>query len=502
MEKKEVILTVEHMDKNFGSTRALRDVSLSIRKGEIRGLIGENGSGKSTVTSIIAGMQKADKGQMVYEGKPWSPSSMIESMENGIGMIVQESGTVPGITVAENIFLADLDQFKKGPVVNKKEMTKKAQEILNQIGADDIDASMITGIYDIQSRKLIEIARVMRKDPKILVVDETTTALSQKGRDIIYGLMNNMKEAGKSVFFISHDIEEIMERCDTLTVLRDGVIIRTFEKEEFDEDAIKESMIGRELEGDYYRSDYDGRLTDEVVMELKDVNLIGSEPLINLSLKLHKGEILGIGGLSKCGMHSLGKVMFGAEHPQGGEVLVGGHGIKDEADSMKCGIGYVSKDRDTESLVIHAPIKDNIAAGGLDKIAKKGFLITPKAEKDYVAEQISGLGIKCQDMNQDVSALSGGNKQKVVFGKWVGRGSEILILDCPTRGVDIGVKQSMYQLMNRMKKEGRSIVIISEEMSELIGMADRIVILKDGKAQCELLRQNHPQEADIIKYMI
>ena len=502
MEKQEVILTVEHMDKNFGSTKALRDVTLSIRKGEIRGLIGENGSGKSTVTSIIAGMQKADRGQMTYEGKSWEPSSMIEALEQGIGMIVQESGTVPGITVAENIFLADVDRFKTGPVIDRKKMNKNAQDILDQIGAGDIDAAHITGMYDIQSRKLIEIARVMRKSPQILVVDETTTALSQKGRDIIYSIMKKMKKEGKSVFFISHDMEEIMEECDTLTVLRDGVIIRTFEKEEFDEDAIKESMIGRELEGDYYRSDDEGRLTDEVVMELSNVNLVGAEPLIDLNLVLHKGEILGIGGLSHCGMHSLGKVMFGALHPQEGKVTVGGSELKDEADAMNLGIGYVSKDRDTESLVLHAPIRDNIAAGGLDKISGNGFLITPKAEKDYVSEQIKNLEIKCQDMNQDVSALSGGNKQKVVFGKWVGRGSDILILDCPTRGIDIGVKQSMYQLMSRMKKEGKSIVIISEEMAELIGMADRIVILKDGQSRCELMRQDHPQEADIIKYMI
>lgn len=497
-----VVLTVEHMDKNFGSTRALRDVSLSIRAGEVRGLIGENGSGKSTVTSIVAGMQHADKGSMTYEGKKWEPKSMIDALEHGIGMIVQESGTVPGISVAENIFLADVDRFRNGIVMNRKAMIEEAQSILNEIGADDISAAMPTAALDIQSRKLIEIARVMRQKPKILVVDETTTALSQKGRDIIYNIMKKMREEGKSAFFISHDMEEIMHECDALTVLRDGQIIRTFDKEEFDEELIKQSMIGRELQGDYYRSDYDGSFDDEVVLEAKNVTVNSSEPLKNFNIQLHKGEILGIGGLSQCGMHTLGKVLFGAVKPQSGRALVHGRPVKDEADAMRNNVGYVSKDRDTESLVLQAPIQDNISVGGIDKYARGGFFILPSIEKNYVNKQVRSLEVKCQNPAQYVSALSGGNKQKVVFGKWIGRGSEILILDCPTRGIDIGVKQTMYQLMTRMKKEGKSIIIISEEMAELIGMADRIAIMKDGELSAVMKREDRPQEADIIKYMI
>ncbi|MBR1692732.1 MAG: sugar ABC transporter ATP-binding protein [Lachnospiraceae bacterium] len=498
----EVVLSVEHMDKNFGSTRALRDVSLSIRAGEVRGLIGENGSGKSTVTSIVAGMQNADKGTMTYQGREWKPKSMIDALEHGIGMIVQESGTVPGISVAENIFLADVDKFKKGIVMNRKAMIREAQEILDEIGAEDIRAEMMTAALDIQSRKLIEIARVMRKKPKILIVDETTTALSQKGRDIIYNIMKKMSSEGRSAFFISHDMEEIMNECDALTVLRDGQIIRTFDKEEFDEDLIKKSMIGRELQGDYYRSDYDGSFGDEVVLEAQHITVHSSEPLKDFSIQLHKGEILGIGGLSQCGMHTLGKVLFGALRPQSGRALVHGQPVKDEADAMSHNVGYVSKDRDTESLVLQAPIQDNISVGGIDKFAKGGFMILPTAEKKYVNEQVKSLEVKCQNPAQYVSALSGGNKQKVVFGKWIGRGSDILILDCPTRGIDIGVKQTMYQLMTRMKKEGKSIIIISEEMAELIGMSDRIAIMKDGQLSTVMKREDKPQEADIIKYMI
>lgn len=502
MEENRVIVEVTHMDKRFGSTVALNDVNITVRRGEILGLIGENGSGKSTVTSIIAGMQRADRGEMLYEGKPWQTENMIDALRHGIGMIVQETGTVPGISVAENIFLGEIDRFKSGKAgpVSRKKMMREAGEILQSIGADHIDPAMPTGMLDLQDRKLIEIAKVMSKAPQMLVVDETTTALSQKGREIIYRIMDKMKEENKAVVFISHDLDEIMHVCDSLTVLRDGKIIVTFSKEQFDEDAIKTSMIGRELQGDYYRSDYDGSCGSEVVLEIENGNL--GDQLVDFNLRLHRGEILGIGGLSHCGMHTLGKVLFGAEHMTGGRVTCKGQTVRDEAHAMKFKIGYVAKDRDVESLCLNASIKDNIAAGGLDCIAVNGFLILPHKEKQYVEKQIGDLSIKCQEMNQYVSALSGGNKQKVVFGKWIGRGSEILILDCPTRGVDIGVKQAMYQLMYQMKKEGKSIVIISEEMAELIGMSDRLVVMKDGKIAKEFERSSQLGESDIIQYMI
>lgn len=503
---KEIIVEVNHMKKCFGPTIALNDVSITIRRGEILGLIGENGSGKSTVTSIVSGMQKANEGEMLYKGEKWDPHSMIEALEKGIGMIVQESGTVPGITVAENIFLGETDSFKsfgknkKWGVVKRKEMLKEAQKALDDIGASHIQAGMMTAMLDMQDRKLVEIAKVMIKQPEVLVVDETTTALSQKGRDIIYHIMNKMKEENKAVVFISHDMDEIMNVCDTLTVLRDGKIIVTFDRSEFDEELIKTSMIGREMEGDYYRGDYDGSCEEEVVMEIKDGNL--GDQLIDFNLQLHKGEILGVGGLSDCGMHTLGKVLFGAEKLKSGKVTIHGETFKDEADAMKRKVGYVAKDRDTESLCLNASIKDNISVAGMEEFAVGKFLILPSMEKRYVKKQIEKLSIKCASMEQFISALSGGNKQKVVFGKWIGRGSDILILDCPTRGVDIGVKQSMYQLMYQMKKQGKSIVIISEEMTELIGMSDRLVVMKDGAIGKEFHRSPELSEQDVIQYMI
>lgn len=497
----EVIMQISHMRKTFGPTIALDDVDLTVRRGEIRGLIGENGSGKSTITSIFSGMQPCDSGEMLYKGQPWNPKSMNWALDQGVGMIVQESGTVPGITVAENMFLCDSKRFAKGKVfINGRAMMRAAQKALDDIGAGHIKANQITGTLDMMDRKLVEVAKVWMKNPEIIVVDETTTSLSQLGRDIIYDLIVRMKESNRSVVFISHDLDEIMEKCDTLTVLRDGHIIRTFEKEEFDPDAIRSSMIGRELQGDYYRSDYDGSCEDEVTIELKHVNF--HDQAIDVNFVAHKGEIVGIGGLSGCGMHALGKIMYGALKPQSGEALIHGKPVKNPTNAMKMKVGYVAKDRDLESLCTQASILDNIAIAGLDKIAvAKHFIFWPN-EKKYVKENSEFMQVKCFSTAQPVSALSGGNKQKVVFAKWIGRDSEILILDCPTRGIDIGVKQMMYQLMYRMKKEGKTIVMISEEMAELMGMADRLVIMKDGKITKEFPRSKDLSDAEIIKYMI
>lgn len=497
----EPILQLKNITKKFGSITALKDVSLDVYPGEIRGLIGENGSGKSTISSIASGMQKANSGEMIFKGKPWKPESMIDALQHGIGMIVQESGTIAGVTVAENIFLAELDQFKNRlGIIDRKAMNRKADEAMAAIGVSNVKGNMLMSSLDFQTRKLVEIAKVVMKNPDILVIDETSTALSQDGREIMYNLIYSYRDHGKAVIFISHDLDEIMKVCDTLTVLRDGELIRTFTKDEFEADAIRTSMIGREMQGDYYRSDYDPSCGKEVAISAKHLNL--GDQLKDVSINIHNGEIVGVGGLSSCGMHALGKTLFGALRPESGTVRVAdGTEIKNEVTAVEHGIGYVSKDRDVESLCLSASIKDNIAIAGMDRYKKAG-LITDRAEKKYVDSQIRELSIKCSSRNQLVSQLSGGNKQKVVFAKWIGCGSDILILDCPTRGVDIGVKQAMYQLMIKLKKEGKSILMISEELPELIGMSDRILIMKDGRVNMEVNRSKDLSDAEIIKYMI
>lgn len=503
------LLEMKQIRKCFSSTVALNGVDLNVYPGEIRGLIGENGSGKSTISTIAAGMQKCDEGEMIFRGEKWTPSSMIDALQHGVGIIVQESGTIPGITVAENIFLAEVEQFlrftgrngrKHGPI-DRAAMNKAADAVLENIGVTNVRGSMMMGALDFQTRKLVEIAKVVMKEPQILIVDETTTALSQDGRNALYQIMKDYRDEGRAVVFISHDLDEIIEVCDTLTVLRDGNLIRTFQKEEFDEDLIRTSMIGRELQGDYYRSDFTPSRLDEVALTAEHISVPGV--LEDVDLTLHKGEIVGIGGLSHCGMHTLGKILFGAETAASGKVIAAdGVDIGNETVAMKHNIGYVAKDRDVESLTLSASIRDNIAVAGMERYALGNFLVLGSKEKAYVDEQIKALSIKCSDRDQQVSQLSGGNKQKVVFGKWIGRGSDILILDCPTRGVDIGVKRAMYQLMVQLKNEGKSILMISEELPELMGMSDRLIIMKDGRIMKEFARSADLSDTEIIKYMI
>ena len=497
----EILVEVKDMCKNFGVTVALSHVSMVIKRGEVRGLIGENGSGKSTVTSIIAGICQATSGEMFYKGKPWNPQTSLEALAAGIGIIVQEMGTIASLTVAENIFLGDYDRFQKGAVVDRKKMIREAAKALEKIGITDINPAAITENYNMEHRKLIEIARTMIHDPEIFVVDETTTALSEHGRKILYRLMREAADNNKAVVFISHDLEEIMEQSDTLTVLRDGVIIDNIEKKDFDSDDIKQKMIGREVTGNYYRNDMAG-YRDEVVLRAENVTTMNE--LLCFNLELHKGEILGIGGLSECGMHTLGRALYGLEEVVFGKVELPERKVTVTSPEIgfKNGIGYVSKNRDTESLVMNASIGANISSTGFKRNRGLGFLISGKKERHYEQLQVDSLAIKCVNVFQPVRALSGGNKQKVVFGKWLAADADILILDCPTRGVDIGVKASMYQLINDMKKKGKSIILISEELPELCGMSDRLIMMRNGEITGEVLRTEGFDNNELINYMI
>ena len=687
---KQPIFKASHIVKQFGPTIALNDVDIEIYAGEIRGFIGENGSGKSTMSALMTGIHQKTSGTMWYHGEVWEPRSMIEALNGGIGIIVQENGTISEISVAENIFLGELKQFagvnyfesrkiedfsplfdldissiegikkdyaakiseasgaeagkllkeakaalseeykklnrqlvsgnvqkkervigdfdgfaqkafgdlqaeldainkkyetnadgldevikkrrldndikeakkaysrkikgmenqtylkldwiKKdvqslkncyinncndlkainenktvrkiknailtavfGLFVNGKKLRKHAGYALSKIGVNDIRPEVITAAYEMQQRKLIEIAKCLNKNPEIFIVDETTTALSETGRNLLYKKMEELKNAGRSVLFISHDLDELMEKCDTLTVLRDGNIVANLDKSkgEFDAEAIKKYMIGRELKGDYYRSDYDGSYSDKVV--LKMVDAIEGNQLRHVDLELHKGEILGIGGLSECGMHTLGKALFGNVKIEGGYVCTGENLdelVRSEDFAMSRKIGYLSKNRDVEALALKASIFNNIAIASINNIAKFNFLVTKGSEKKLVNRQVRELQIKCNSAEQLVSTLSGGNKQKVSFAKWIANDSEILILDCPTRGVDIGVKQFIYQLLYKMKLEGKAIIMISEELPELIGMSDRILIMKDGQITKEFTRDKDLTQEQIIEYMI
>ena len=500
---KEPIIEVRHMVKNFGPTRALRDVDVKFYRGEIRGLVGENGSGKSTITSIVAGMQKATSGEMFYKGEPWNPASMVDAQLHGISMVLQEANTIPNCTVAENIFAGRFNEFAKAnSFLNIKKVNKAAQELLDSFGLEHIKATDSINKYGFEDRKLIEIVRCVSDETEVFVVDETTTALSHEGRQLLYKLIHKLKDNDKSVIFISHDMDEILEQCTDLTVLRDGEIKGHLTREEMDEpDAVKKIrflMVGREIGDAYYREDFDTSHLPEVALKLDHVSF---GPIKDFSLELHKGEIIGFGGLSGCGMHEIGRAAFGLEKLKEGSVVCEGKEIKSCLDAIEAGIGYISKNRDTEALILEGSIADNIVLPSINALSKGGF-ISPKAEKALSENEIDNFRIKCNNGKQWVNTLSGGNKQKVSFSKWTAKKSDVLIMDCPTRGVDIGVKQFMYHVIDEMKKEGKSIILISEELAELIGMADKIIIMKDFEVTHEFMRSPDLKETDIIEYMI
>lgn len=499
--EKTPILEVKGISKSFTSTKALQKVSLSVYPGEVHGLIGENGSGKSTLSAIISGNLKADEGEMFLFGEPYSPTDSFDASCRGVSMIVQEQGTIDTVSVAANIYAGREGQYCKLGILDSRRLTQDAQELLKKIGVTDIPATAMTGTLSFEDRKLVEIARAFYKLPELFIVDETTTALPQKGRNILYGLIKQLQEAGKAVIFISHDIDELMQVCNCVTILRDGKYIATLNGDEMEAKKMKSLMVGREIVDNFYRSDYEPLPADAPVV--LDVQHVDSGILKDITFQLHKGEILGLAGLSDCGIHDVGKAVFGLNKLDSGEVTVTGHGkITSPPKAIKAGMGFMSKNRDTESMLITLTIQENVVLPSLGNLEKLGFFITPKSERDLADNWCTKLSVKMRELSQACSELSGGNKQKIVLAKWLGNNSDIFILDCPTRGIDIGVKETIYRIMEDLKAQGKSIIMISEEMPEVLGMSDRILVMKDGRIVKSFDRSPSLAESDIIEYMI
>lgn len=504
-------LETQNLVKKFGDVRAVDGVSLRIRRGEIHGLIGENGSGKSTISSMIAGLSAVSEGKMLLEGKDYAPKNVLDAREHGVAMIVQETGTIDYLSLAQNIFLGEEKRFAKWGFVSESRMNEAASEALKRIHLE-LDVTKPAIAFTFETRKLVEVAKALYFNPSLFIVDETTTALSFSGRKTIQDLMRELRQEGKAVLFISHDIDELIDLCDVLTILRDGKKVAEVSKtnpEEFNPPFIKKSMVGRTLKDNYYRTDYPESSSEDgkAVLTADEVSGHG---LKQVSFVLHRGEILGFGGLSGSGMHEIGKMLFGMDKPESGKILsfskdkagaLKPRNIRRIKDALACSIGYVSKDRDKETLIMAETIKENLTLSALKKLSRGGF-VSPKKEKEFSEKLIASLKIKCSSSAQKVMELSGGNKQKVSFSKWIGNQSAILVFDSPTRGVDVGVKATMYQLLESLRGEGYSIVIISEELPELIGMSDRILIMKDGGIAHEFTRRKELSEQDIIEYMI
>lgn len=498
--EKNTLLAAKKIDKWFGITHAVNEVSMEIAAGEIRGLIGENGSGKSTFCQMLCGIYTIGGGTFTLDGKELHIRNQVDANNAGIAIIVQEMGTLSGLTVAENIYLGHEEAFMHMGIKDTRAMNREAQKLLDSYGFGRIKAGVMIDHYNFEDRKLVEIVKATYMKPKILVVDETTTALSQNGRLELYKIMDAIREDGRTVIFISHDLGEVLTHTDTVSVLRDGEFIGTIESSEATEDDLKRLMVGREIGSAYYRTDYGQPISEEVVLKVDRVSVHGE--LNDISFTLHRGEILGFGGLSECGMHEVGKAIFGASWNREGTVrLSDGTEINDIPTAISHSVAYASKDRDNESVILNESIRNNIVLPSLEDLASHGLLNGRKLTR-FANEQAKNMQTKMQNVGQFVSDLSGGNKQKVVLARWLGKGSDILVLDSPTRGIDVKVKQAIYALMAELRAQGKSIIMISEEIAELLGMADRILIMKDGRVNGEFMRDPSLSEEDLIAKMV
>lgn len=498
----EYIFKAEKINKSFGPTHANNDISISIKKGEVRGLAGENGCGKSTLMSILAGIQSRDSGTMYKNGQVYDPKSPMDANKRKIGIVVQELGLVDNLPVGVNVFLGRMDEFSKYGVINLKKVYSEARKQLEKWNLGNIRVDVAAGELSIEDKKLIEIARALSIDPDVLILDEVTAALTQDKRKRLYDIISKFKADGKSVIIISHDLDEIIRLTDSITILRDGTVVDTKNSSDLTTDILKRMMVGREINGAYYRSDNKEQYEEEVVLDVKDISLDGK--LENVSFELHKGEIFGICGLSGSGIHTLGKILFGVKKSNNGQVHLkkSDKNIKNTIQAMENRMAYVPKDRDIEALMLNASIKDNMCIPSVNDIEGPLGFLSPSKMSNMANEAVKSFEVKTTGITQAINMLSGGNKQKINFGRWMIKDIDVLILDCPTRGVDVGVKAYIYGLMNEAKKKGLSMILISDELPEVIGMSDRILVMKNGKNAGIYKRSSGFTEESLIEVMI
>ena len=498
----EYILEIRGLNKHFGPTHANKNIDFTLKRGEIKGLIGENGSGKSTLLSQIAGIYGYDSGEMLLNGEHYEPKSAIDANAHKISMVLQELGVIGTLPAGVNVYLGHTSRFAKFGIVSLKKMNQEANREFEKWGLPKVNLNRLTDGMMIETRKVIELTHALAVDPDILILDEVTQSLSLNNRKILYELIQKLKSMGKSVILITHDVEEMIEITDSITVLRDGEVVGTVESATTTPDTVKQMMVGREMEGEYYRSDFTPTYEDEVVLSVKDLCVNGE--LTDISFDVHAGEILGFCGLSDSGIHSVGKAVYGLSKISSGEVRLERKNslIKNPTQALRSNCAYVPKDRDNEALMINASIRDNFCLPSAREIEGKIGYLSPRKITKLANEMVAELSVKCHSIHQPMSALSGGNKQKVNLGRWLAKDLDVLILDCPTRGVDVGVKAYIYDLMKEIKKKGIATILISDELTEVLGMSDRLIVMKDGQMTKTIRRDEDFTEQSVIGVMI
>ncbi len=497
MPAENVIIKVENLTKVFPGIKALDNIQLSLRGGEVHALIGENGAGKSTLVKILTGVQPQTSGTVYLNGKPVTFRNAIEAQEAGIAAIHQEASMFPELSVAENIYMGHhLHKGKAGPLDWKK-MKKETAELLKKVGLD-INPSTLVKNLSVAQRHMIEITKALSMNAQVIIMDEPTSALTNREVEDLYRIIRGLKAEGKAIVFISHKFEEIFEICDYFTVMRDGQYIGEGSIKETSEDEIINMMIGRSIDCMY--PEHEAK-KGEVLLEVENLAQLGA--FKNVSFKLHKGEILGFFGLVGAGRTEVMRTIFGIDEASEGTMKFKGvpYSPKSARDAMKMGMALVPEDRRKQGIVVHQSLTRNISLPSLAKLSSKFGVINSKSENDYVNKNGNEMEIKSAGYHVDVETLSGGNQQKVVLAKWLGTKPELLILDEPTRGIDVATKAAVHDFVAKIADQGVGVIVISSELPEVMGMSDRIVVMHEGKMTGIVEKKDATAES-VMRYAI
>ena len=506
---KKILFSCNNISKDFSGMRALDGVNMAIRAGEIVGLIGENGAGKSTLLKIIMGFQPQTKGEMTVGGAKFAPSSTREANQRGIGMVYQEQSLVTNLTVSQNIFFGFEKRFTKFGCVNWREMNRRAKEILEEAGSGDIDPEKKVIELNFATRQMVEIAKVFNSvrmsdaDKYLILLDEPTSLLNDEEIQILFRQMRRLKEEGHSIIFVSHRLDEVLELTDRIYIFKDGKCVGETETRRADEAKLYEMMVGRSTTGEYYKIERQSDAGDKLVMQVEGLGLEGF--FKDVSFKLYKGAALGICGVVGSGKEELCSVLLGDERPTRGKIRIDGkeRNFSSPHKALMNGIGTIPKERRVEGIVGIRSVGENIVLSSLSRLAPKGYL-SPRVIQKIGEAWIKRLSIKCTGVEAPVQSLSGGNAQKVVFARALESKCRVLILNHPTRGVDVGAKEEIYSLIRDVTAKGVSVIVLGDTLDECIALSSHILVMKDGVVTKEFdaPKDNKPSQVDIVRNMM
>ncbi|MDD3139080.1 MAG: sugar ABC transporter ATP-binding protein [Lachnospiraceae bacterium] len=485
----EVILTMKGIDKSFPGVHALKEVDLEVKKGEVHALMGENGAGKSTLMKVLTGIYSKDKGIITYEGKEIEFITPKEAQNAGIMIVHQELNMMNHLTVAQNIFIGR--EMMAGKLINDSQMNKEARKLFEKLNID-INPSETMGNLTVGRQQMCEIAKAISQDAKLIVFDEPSAALTETEIEELFKIIRDLKSKDMAIVYISHRMDEIKVITDRVTVMRDGEYVGTLITEESTKDDIINMMVGRVI---YEEPKEVSNVSADAPVVLKVENLNAGKMVQNVNFELRKGEILGFSGLMGAGRTETARALFGADKKTSGTIYVNGQkiDINNPIDAVKAGIGYLSEDRKRYGIIVEKTVAENSTMASLEEFTS-GIFIDRKKEAEIAKKYVAALKTKTPSVNTAVVNLSGGNQQKVVIAKWLVRNCDILIFDEPTRGIDVGAKSEIYHLMNELVAEGKSIIMISSEMTEILRMSDRIIVMCEGKKTGEIGIEEATQE--------